>query len=248
MGELLRVLFALGVTASCAYLCLWHTEQWRCFTRCIIVWARVSALMFALLSTFLVGSQLSHVVHIPSWEAMRLAVSQGATSRLPAQSVSVSGGSSLSVLGSPSLSASFVDVVLARHHSPAAGTGDVLYALSREYNIDDAFALAVFWHESNFGKNGEAVVTHSLGNLRCYSGVTCIDRDRGGYADFPDWPTGYRAWYALIAGPVYVGSGYTTVAAILPIYAPSADNNNEQAYIANVTRVVTRLRSGLLDP
>jgi len=114
MGELLRVLFALGVTASCAYLCLWHTEQWRCFTRCIIVWARVSALMFALLSTFLVGSQLSHVVHIPSWEAMRLWVSQRATSSFAAQSLSVSRGSSRSVPGSPSLSAPCVDAVLAR--------------------------------------------------------------------------------------------------------------------------------------
>jgi hypothetical protein len=149
-----------------------------------------------------------------------------------------------SVLGGPSLSASFMDEVLAHYHSPAAGTGEALYEDSVRYGIDDAFAMAFFWHESNFGVNGEATATHSLGNLRCISGAACVDQDRGGYAAFPDWPTGYNSWYVLIKGPLYVGDGRTTVETIIPRYAPSGDRNNEHAYIANVMSVVAQLRAG----
>ena len=133
------------------------------------------------------------------------------------------------------------------HGSPAAGTGWALYSLSQRYGVDDAFALAFFWHESNFGLNGEAARTHSLGNLRCIEGVACIDQDRGGYASFLDWPSGYAAWYALIAGSVYVGAGRTTVESIIPVYAPAADNNDESAYIGSVTSVVMKLRAGQLS-
>lgn len=149
-----------------------------------------------------------------------------------------------SVLGGPSLSVAFMDQVLSRYHSPAAGSGWALYSLSQRYGIDDAFALAFFWHESNFGINGEAAATHSLGNLRCIASAPCVDQDRGGYASFPDWPAGFAAWYALIAGPVYVGDGRSTVETIIPRYAPTADRNDEQAYIANVVSVVARLRAG----
>lgn len=140
----------------------------------------------------------------------------------------------------PSLSVAFLDRVLASAHSPAAGKGSSLFTLSQQYGIDDAYALAFFRHESSYGTAGEARVSRSLGNLRCLAGVACRD----GYAWFPTWEAGFRAWYVLLSGPLYVGSGLLTVEQIIPRYAPSADQNNEAAYITTVNEVVASWRSG----
>src|SRR6266700_4416983 len=53
-----------------------------------------------------------------------------------------------SIEGKPTLSAAFVDKVLAAAGSKAAGTGQALYDRSVQYGIDDAYALAFFQHES----------------------------------------------------------------------------------------------------
>ncbi len=57
------------------------------------------------------------------------------------------------------------------------------------------------------------------------------------------WDDGYQHWYMLIAGPVYVGVGLTTVEQIIPKYAPSADQNNVAAYIQAVEQAVNQWRA-----
>jgi hypothetical protein len=151
------------------------------------------------------------------------------------------------VHGAPSLSAAFLDQVLSTDHSPAAGSGSAVYQLSQTYGIDDAFALGFFWNESNFGRAGEARITHSPGNLRCLAGVPCVDSDRGGYAWFPTWSAGFAAWFQLIAGPLYVGAGLVTVPQIVHRYAPTSDANNEAHYVAVVEAQVALWRSGRLS-
>jgi hypothetical protein len=136
----------------------------------------------------------------------------------------------MSVVGGPSLSAARIDQILSNAGSPAAGSGQDLYNLGVQYNIDPAFALAVFHHESNYGRAGMAASTRSLGNLRCISSAACWN----GYAAFSSWQDGYAAFYRLISGPYYVGSGLNTIASIIPKYAPSSDGNNPFAYIAAV--------------
>jgi hypothetical protein len=146
------------------------------------------------------------------------------------------------VMDQPSLSAALVNRVLARAHSPAAGTGQSLYALSVHYHIDDAFALAFFEHESGFGTTGMARVTRSLGNIRCSAGYHCIN----GYRAYPNWPAGYDDWYHLIEdGYVQghitvplVGHTCTTVSQIVPVYAPASDGNDVAGYILAVEQAV----------
>ena len=46
----------------------------------------------------------------------------------------------------------------------------------------------------------------------------------------------------LITGPLYKGAGLTTVAAIIPKYAPNSDHNNEAYYIAAVEHAVDTSR------
>ncbi len=51
------------------------------------------------------------------------------------------------VLGKPTITADFINQVLASYNSPAAGKGQALYGLGVKYGIDPAFALAFFMHE-----------------------------------------------------------------------------------------------------
>lgn len=144
----------------------------------------------------------------------------------------------VSVLGSPSLSAAKIDAILANAGSPAAGSGATFYADSQQYGIDDAYALAWFQHESSFGTSGAATQTHSIGNIVCTAGYSCMGRFRA----YPSWAEGIDDWYRLVAGPAYVGGGLSTVESIIPKYAPASDNNDPQSYIAAVERDVQNWR------
>jgi hypothetical protein len=144
-----------------------------------------------------------------------------------------------SIVGKPGLTPTFINQVLARAGSPAKGTGQALYDLSKQYHINDAYALAVFKHESLFGRAGMAQVTLSLGNIRCSVGYRCIN----GYRAYASWVTGYADWYHLMA-TVYVAHGLTTIPQIIPVYAPASDGNNVSGYIADVEQSVTQWQKG----
>ncbi|EFH87268.1 glucosaminidase domain-containing protein [Ktedonobacter racemifer] len=144
-----------------------------------------------------------------------------------------------SILGTPSISAAFIDKVLAHYGSPAAGTGKALYEDGDMYGIDPAFALAFFWHESTFGLYGAAHATKSLGNIICTSGYpSCIGRFRA----YSSWEAGYLDWFRLLKSE-YIPRGLTTVDAIIPVYAPGSENN-VPAYVSAVKQMVAALRSG----
>jgi hypothetical protein len=145
-----------------------------------------------------------------------------------------------SVVGSPTVSAQFIDQVLCKYSSPACGTGGSLYSYGQYYGIDPVFPLAIFWNESNFGRAGMAASTRSLGNLRCIPSAACWN----GYAAFASWSDGYRAFYTLISGPLYVGSGLSTPESIIPRYAPSGDHNSPSHYIGVVESAMSIWRAG----
>lgn len=153
-----------------------------------------------------------------------------------------------SVLGKPTLNVDFINRVLAAYGSPAAGKGQALYDLGIKYQIDPAFALAFFLHESTMGTAGEARATRSLGNLRCIPNADCVDQDRGGYASFPTWEAGFEAWYKLIRNLYVAQLGLTTVDQIIPTYAPTADHNNEAAYIGSLKHSIATWHAGILMP
>src|ERR1019366_538120 len=98
-----------------------------------------------------------------------------------------------SILGPPTVSAAFIDQVLATNNPPAAGNGQAIYNDGVQYGIDPVFALAFFMHESAFGTAGIAQITLSPGNLRCIPNAACIS----GYAAFPTWSAGFDAWYQI---------------------------------------------------
>lgn len=158
---------------------------------------------------------------------------------------------SYSILGSPTITPAFINRVLTAYGSPAQGLGQTLYDLSEQYGIKAEAGLAFFQHESTFGKFGMAAITHSLGNLRCISDAACVDTTgqpcqpgESCYASFPTWSAGFEAWYKLIR-TLYINTWHlTTIAQIIPRYAPSADNNDEAAYIASVEHSITMWQEG----
>jgi hypothetical protein len=146
--------------------------------------------------------------------------------------------SSGGLIGGPSLSAQRIDTILANAGSPAQGSGWAFEQYSREYGIDDAYGLAFFKHESSFGLTGAARQTLSIGNIICTPGYPCIGRFRA----YSSWAESIKDWYALIKDQ-YIGKwGCTSVADIIPHYAPSSDNNDEAAYIASVEADVSSWR------
>lgn len=161
-----------------------------------------------------------------------------------------------SLVGSPSVSADFINRVLTRYHSPAVGEGQAVYDDGVKYGIDPVFALAFFMHESSFGSTGEASSSLSIGNLRCvgtgYEDLHPSCRDN--YAWFSSWDDGIEAWYRLIKNGYVQGAinqaigraacPCVTVAQIIPVYAPRSDHNDEAAYIAAVEQKVATWRSG----
>jgi hypothetical protein len=147
------------------------------------------------------------------------------------------------VQGPPTITAAFIDQVLAQAGSPASGTGAALHSLGVQYGIDPVYALAFFHHESTYGTTGEATITRSLGNERCIPDRPCIDQKAGGYALMRSWLDGYDHWFSLIVS-LYIGQRHlTTVEHIIPTYAPSSDGNNVQAYISAIEQDVVTWRA-----
>ena len=145
-----------------------------------------------------------------------------------------------SVMGNPSITADFISQVLATYHSPAANKGQALHDLGIQYGIDPTFALAFFMHESSFGTQGEAAKSLSLGNLRCIPNFRCEDN----FAQFDSWEDGFKAWYQLIRNLYVAQWQLMTVDQIIPKYAPTADNNNEQGYIASLKHAIDTWHAG----
>jgi hypothetical protein len=134
------------------------------------------------------------------------------------------------VQGSPTITERRLEKVLCFAGSPACDKAQVLYDEGVAANINPAYALGFFHHESNYGKQGMAAITHSLGNIRCTAGVACYEVN-GGYAQYNSWEDGFQAWYDLINNLYIKQWKANTLEKIIPHYAPSDDGNDEKAYI-----------------
>ena len=143
------------------------------------------------------------------------------------------------------LDAAQLDAILSRYGSPAAGTGAAWIAEGAQAGINPEIALAFFVHESTAGTapgwagwKPDGSSTHNVGNLICTPGWQCYGRFR----DYPDWNAGIADWYRLIAVEYIAGRGPRTVADVVPVYAPSFEND-VSGYIGAVAALVQQWRS-----
>ena len=147
----------------------------------------------------------------------------------------------LAVVGEPTISPAQIEQVLASYNSPAVGHGQEIYDLGLKYGINPAISLAFFIHESGAGSNPawagwkeDGTSTKNVGNIICTPGYRC----HGRFRDYDTWGQGIEDWYKLISELYVQQWGRTTVEQIIPKYAPAADNNDENAYINVVKRLV----------
>lgn len=140
----------------------------------------------------------------------------------------------VAITGSPSLAAARVNGILAAYGSPLQGQGKALVALSARYKVDDAVALAFFVMESRAGTEGEAVLTHSFGNLRPMPNAPSLD----GYRSYDSWLDGAAEWFQLIRTLYLDTLGLNTVEAIVPVYAPASDHNQPPVMVAGIHQLV----------
>jgi hypothetical protein len=134
----------------------------------------------------------------------------------------------------PRMSAASFARVLQRAGSPAAPDAANLYAIIVAYGFDPAVALAMFAHESTYGRYGVANRSLNWGNLRHGPRAYKIE---SGFGFYHNWADSLRDWCELIRDR-YVARGLTTVEAVVPVYAPSTDGNVPARYIAQVTQLV----------
>jgi hypothetical protein len=148
-----------------------------------------------------------------------------------------------SVVGKPSIDVDFINQVLEQYNSPARGKGQALYDYGVKYQIDPAYALAFFMHESTFGTKGVATRTLSLGNIRATAGHP----EYHGYRQYASWEEGFEDWYKLIANLYVQKWRLYTIDQIIPVYAPAADHNNNAAYIQAVKDAINTWHRGIVE-
>lgn len=114
------------------------------------------------------------------------------------------------------------------------------YAAIIKARISVAFFLAIFKMESQFGTLGICYKynTHSPGNTR--STITLkgspVVTPQGTYMAYSRWLYGTEDLVTRFNAPdyVYAKNGLITIGQIMPVFAPSTDNNRPDIYINNI--------------
>ena len=143
----------------------------------------------------------------------------------------------VSVIGPPSLPASTINAIFRSLDSPMIGTGDIIVQASRKTQIDDAFALAVWWTETNDGEagTGRPDGDHNPAGVRSGIGYPV---DYGGYTIYPSYSAAIVYWFGMIRNN-YVNRGLSTIYAISYPYVGTASS---PLWAAKVARLMFQYR------
>src|SRR5579863_6476749 len=109
------------------------------------------------------------------------------------------------VIGPPTLPAATVDKIFAQMGSPMVGTGKIVEQASRQTNIDDAFALGVWWTETNDGAAGVGSADRNPGSVRGSGYPSAYD----GYTIYPSYAAAILDWFSILRSR-YVSRGLTS--------------------------------------
>lgn len=121
-----------------------------------------------------------------------------------------------------SLTADQVDSILREYDSPATGLGATITAYAEDKQIDNAYWLYMFIHESTAGNNGVATKTRGTGNIKCTL-APCID----GFQAYATWEDGAKRHIDLLA--YYRDKlGDKDIFSALDRWAPAIENNQSK--------------------
>jgi hypothetical protein len=149
--------------------------------------------------------------------------------------------SSDNVVGPPSLPASLVNTIFRELGSPMAGTGQAVEAASRAENIDDAFALAVWWTETNDGEAGVGLHDLNPGSVR---GSVGYPSAYDGYTIYPSFTAAIDYWFSMMKS-AYIDRGLTTV---YSISHPYVGTSTSYLWAGKVTTLMDRYRAEAPPP
>ena len=149
----------------------------------------------------------------------------------------------VSFVGPPSLAASTVNAIFTRLGSPMAGNGDIIVRASRNMQIDDAFALAVWWTETN---DGEAGTGRAYGdrNPAGVRGSPGYPSDFSGYTIYPSYAIAIVYWFGMVRHK-YVDRRLNTV---YTISYPYVGTSSSPLWAAKVTRLMLQYRGEAPPP
>src|SRR5579862_5186903 len=119
------------------------------------------------------------------------------------QSSQAAGGD---IVGPPTVSATTVDKIFASVNSPMRGTGKIVEQASRKYNIDDAFAIAVWWVETNDGAAGVGLANRNPGGMSSSPDYP----NYGSFTVYPSYEAAINDWFVVVKNR-YIGQGLTSV-------------------------------------
>jgi hypothetical protein len=122
------------------------------------------------------------------------------------------------IVGPPSLPASTVDAIFARAGSPMVGTGKVVEQVSAQANVDDAFALAVWWAETNDGAAGVGRTNRNPGGVRGSPSFPSAYS----YTMYPSYSAAVTDWFNVLKGR-YVSRGLTSAYTICYPYVGTSN-------------------------
>ncbi len=115
------------------------------------------------------------------------------------------------VVGPPTLPAATVDQIFAEVGSPMVGTGKIVEQAARRANIDDAFALAVWWVETNDGQAGVGLNNRNPGAVA----------STNGFIFYPSYADAETDWFTVLRSR-YVDRGLTSVYTICYPYVATS--------------------------
>jgi hypothetical protein len=146
-----------------------------------------------------------------------------------------------SVVGPPSLPAATVDAIFRRVGSSMVGTGQAVETAARAANIDDAFALAVWWTETNDGEAGVGRADRNPGSVR---GSTGYPSAYDGYTIYPSYTAAVNYWFPMLKRN-YINRGLTTVSAIAH---PYVGTSTSYLWAGKVIALMNRYRGEAPQP
>ena len=151
--------------------------------------------------------------------------------------------SDYTILAAPRISRRTFAGILERADSPAASSARDAYDAAVAYGVDPAVLLAVFRHESGYGRAGVARSSRSWGNLRRSPWYPTVD----GFARYPTWEAGAKDTARLLRvygkNQIRPGRNTSTCQTFPYVWAPSGDGNRPDAYGDALVRYINGYRA-----
>jgi len=141
-----------------------------------------------------------------------------------------------------SITADQFNAVLEQYQSPATGVGAEIVSYANSKNIDAAYILYMFIHESSAGTNPNWIgikpdgsSTKNPGNVICAGYTPCYQ----GFREYPTWSDGFKGMIDNLES--YKALGDKTIDQGINRWAPPTENNTTE-YVASLKNTVETWR------